>query len=202
MRKIFLLLMLLSACAPLQAKENPETIYRLRPPSPSRDCAASSPVVTVLAPEVPAGFDGDRIAVYLDGGRRVDYAASARWAAGFDEMIHDFMLSALRGCPGLAAQEPRFDTPGAYQLSVKINDFQPVYKGAAQDAPDLRVSATFTLTRLPEGTPATSFTLKQNRPAAENSLRIITAGLEGLLRDIMSTARGRLAAAARESREP
>ncbi len=189
---ISLTMFILCSCAPLQSTQASPAIYRLQTPKESTGCSGQVtdfPVVSMLKPELPAGLDTDQIAVYLQGGRRLDYAADARWAANLDEMIQAFMISYLqRNCRSLIVQEPRFDVPPAYRLLVKIYNFQPVYDGAAQGTPDLRVSAAFTLIRLPAGQVVVDFTLSENRLAQENNLTAITAGLEDLLRKIMDDA--------------
>jgi ABC-type uncharacterized transport system auxiliary subunit len=189
----------LSACSGLglSSKQPAPTIYALHAgaetgqmPSGNR----TSGVISVDEPTLPAGFETDQIALFLDGGRRLDYYSAAKWPAPLDQVLHGVIIQAGRTVlPKMIIDTPDLNVPANYRLAVKVNQFAPMYARDAETAPELRVSMTFTLVQLPQEKIMSSFTLQDSRPAAGNSLTAVTSGLEGLLQNTLDTAFGRLA---------
>jgi ABC-type uncharacterized transport system auxiliary subunit len=189
-----ILLLFSCACAPLQSEKPADSIYQLQARhEETKSCnGRTGIVVAVPKPELPAGFDTDQIAVYLEGGQRMDYAAHARWADNLTDMMQSFIITALQQDCGMVVQAPRFDIPSDYRLIIKFYDVEPVYNDSAQNIPVLKVSASFTLTRYPDGERLSEFTLSKSRRAEKNSLTNIAAGLESLLQELLREAREKL----------
>ena len=190
-----LILIPLAACLSLTSKQPPPALYALHPGETAAAIpVAGSPVVEVAEPQLPAGFDTDRIALQMQGGRRLDYYAGAKWPGPLDEALQDFIVeSARQAWAGPLVDTPDLSVPAHYRLAVTVNDLQPVYAAGPESAPELRARLTFTLIALPEEKPVTSFTLKAAAPAASNDLSAVTGGLETLLRAILAEGLGRLA---------
>src|SRR4051812_29472162 len=92
---------------PLKSDKPPAAIYALQAgPLCPRDAGISRErkLISVAPPQVPAGFDTNRIALYLMSGRRMDYFASAVWPSNLPEVMQDFIVSAAgHSCSGLIA---------------------------------------------------------------------------------------------------
>jgi ABC-type uncharacterized transport system auxiliary subunit len=179
----------------LHSSAPPATTYALHA-GPGHAQSQARGVMAVEEPALPAGFETDQIALFLDGGRRLDYYAGARWAAPLDHVLHDVVVASGRGAlPKMIVDTPDLNIPTDYRLSVRIDKFAPVYAGAADAPPVLKVAATFTLVRIPQQTVIADFTVERAQPAASNNLGAIAAGMEGLLHGALDEAFGRIAAA-------
>ena len=188
-------LFLLSGCAQtfLKSNEPPVAIYSLRPSDTAQALptgkANVSKIVEIQRPSLPPGFDTARIAMYLENGRRLDYYASAKWPTALDETLQEFTnQNARKTFPNLIVTMPGQGVSPDYLLQVKVNDFQPVYRGGPSEAPLLVANLSFTLLSLPEEKIITHFTVEQQQQAQANNLGLITAGLEGLLQSVESKA--------------
>ncbi len=185
-----LALLSVAACSPLKSSAPAPLTYTLQP-----DLAAApiqrqpSGVLYVLRPSLPSGFDTDRIALFMDGGRRIDYYAGARWAEPLDSVLQKVMVRAGRHeLPQMIVDTPDLNIPVQYKLAVKVNDFAPVYAGAPDQPPALQLSMTFTLVATPHDEVLADFTLQSTGRAQDNSVSAITAGLEGMLQTILPRA--------------
>lgn len=170
----------------LTSTEPQQTMYTLRPVA-SKGAAPdmSARIVEITSPSLPPGMDGDRIALFFDGGRKVDYYAGARWSSGLDALIQDFTRrTASAALPYIVAVTPDQGIDADYKLQMKVNEFQPVYDGDVGAAPMLKVNVEFTLIRNASETIVTSFRLSSSQPAPDNRLDAITAGLESLLQTL------------------
>jgi ABC-type uncharacterized transport system auxiliary subunit len=184
----------LSACGGglLTSTQKTPTAYYLLHPSyqtesnvPARAVSADAKVLQVVRPVVPAGFDTDRIALYVNNGRRLDYYADARWPSRLDELLREFTTSSLRGAfPDLIVDTGGLDVSPQYKLAMKIVHFEPIYGASTTGAPLLKAEILFTLIRVRDEHVLTQFTLAQQVQAQGDDLSTITAGLEGLLQQI------------------
>jgi ABC-type uncharacterized transport system auxiliary subunit len=179
----------------LQSSAPAATTYALHA-GPEKARSQARGVMAVEEPTLPAGFETDQIALFLDGGRRLDYYAGARWAAPLDHVLHDIVVASGRGAlPKMIVDTPDLNIPTDYRLSVRFAKFAPVYAGAADTPPVLKVAATFTLVRIPQQAVLADFTLEQTQAAAANNLGAVAAGLEGLLHGVLDEGFGKIAAA-------
>ncbi len=183
------LALVLSACSTSQfltSSEPPQTIYSLRPVQASGEGSPSpARIVEIAAVTVPPGMDRDRIALYLDQGSKLDYYAAARWSAPLDTLLQEFTRrTASATLPYVVAVTSDQGIPAEYKLQMKINEFQPVYTGDQTSAPMLKISAEFTLIRLPDDMIVSNFTLSKQEAAQDNRLDAITLGLERLLQEV------------------
>ena len=185
-------LLAISACISLPpllggAKESaPEAIYTLHAgDTPFGVPAKGGPVVVVPKPELPAGFDTERIALHFDDGRRLDYYADAKWSARLDALLQDFMVQKVKQkMPQKIVGTPDLGSSAKYKLALKFNEFGPVYEGMPDKPPRLDVGVTVTVISMPRETVAAQFTLKKSAPVAANNLTTITGGLEKLLQEV------------------
>lgn len=182
--------LLLSACGTeglLTSKEPQQTIYALRPGMPAAAAPSDVPaqIIEIAHPILPPGMDRDRIALYLAGGRKIDYFAAARWSSTLDDVMQEFTRrTASSVLPYVIAVTPEENIDPHYRLQVKILDFQPVYDGDSSGTPMIEAIVEFTLVSLPTDTVITSFMLGKRGRATENRLDVITAGLEKMLQEI------------------
>ncbi len=191
---------LLSGCASsfFKSDDKPQAIYSLRASPAIEPLQArkktTTKILEIQRPVMPPGFDTARMGMYLEGGRRLEYYANARWASPLDEVIQEFTLqTARKTMPDSIAALPGQSLAADYRLQMKVNDFQPVYAGGPSDAPRLNASFSFTLLSMKDGRIVTSFTIEQQEPAQANTLGAVTAGLERLLQAVETKAFATLA---------
>lgn len=185
----------LSACSPLKSTAPVPLTYALHPDlkTPQTQSLPGG-VMFIARPGVPAGFDTDRIALYMDAGRRLDYYAGARWAGSLDSVLQDVLIRAGRHeLPNMIVDSSDLNIPAQYKLAVKINDFAPLYRQGADGLPLLRLSLTFTLVQMPHENVIGDFTLESEMPASDNTVGAITAGLETMLKNILPRAYANIA---------
>jgi hypothetical protein len=174
------------------SKQPPPALYALHAGAP---CRADGARIYMSMGDVrlPPGFATDRIALYLSGGRQLEYYAGAAWPETLDAVLRDFISGAARhSCSGIAIDD---DMPGAAHLLVRVNDFAPVYAAGPDTVPRLKVSLTLTAVSA-DGKVMADFTVARERAAAANSLTAVTGGLEGLLRAALEDGFRRLTAQA------
>jgi len=170
----------------------PSSIYTLHASQSSKAEARASnrrgATVVVPKPELPAGFDTERIALFLDQGRRLDYYADAKWSARLDDLLQDFLIQkAQQDLPGKVVGSPDL-AAAKYKLALKVDDFEPVYMDAPDKAPRLDVAMTVTVVTLPGETVKTQFSVKKSVPASGNTLTTITNELGDLLHSVTDEA--------------
>jgi ABC-type uncharacterized transport system auxiliary subunit len=198
-KSLFLLLALLamSGCISLPSSssesEPPPSIYTLHPLRSANaeptGPAKTSAIIVVSKPEVPTGFDTERIALYFEQGRRLDYYADAKWSGRLDDLLQDFIIQTARhDLPGKVVDTTDLAAAAQFKLSVKITDFQPVYPNGPDSAPRLDVAMTVTLITVPGGTVKANVSVKQSAPASANRLSVITKELEALLQSLTDQA--------------
>ncbi len=180
--------LLLNGCSSLlQSTEPPPAIYVLHPQTESKSQNSYSGVMQVMPPDVPGGFDTDRIALYWNNGRRLDYYSGAKWPERLDSLLQDFIVrSARTAYPGMTVASPDMDLPSRYRLAVKVLEFQPVYAGQPSGIPTLHGALEFTLVSLPGEKPVADFTIGDSKPAASDDLAAITAGMESLMQSLLT----------------
>ncbi len=184
-----LALLTLAACSTselLKSSEPQQTTYALRPANtaPLAETGLAQ-IVEITKPSVPPGFDTERIALYTDGGLKLDYFSAAKWPDILDNVLQDYtrrmMTSSL---PYVVAIKPNQTLDANYRMEMKVNEFQPVYNSAATNAPELLVNIEFTLISLPANAVVRSFILSKQGMAESNRLDIIATNLETMLHDI------------------
>lgn len=174
----------------LKSTEPPGVTYNLHAGEVQTDIpTGAARIVEIAKPAVPPGFETERIALYLDGGQKLDYYAGSKWPDILDNVLQDFTRRSLTGIlPYTVAINPSQSVKADYRLQVKVNEFQPVYDTGATGNPRVRVSMEFTLIRLPEERIVTNFTLTKEDAVADNRLDLITAALESMARQIQKQA--------------
>ncbi len=173
---------------PSSGAKDTSSIYTLQA-SPSVAAKTPTPaqtrgreVVVVPKPELPAGLGTERIALYLEQGRKLDYYADAKWSARLDDLLQDYVIQrAKQNLPGKVVGTPDLAPSARYRLALKVTDFGPVYAEMADKAPRLDVALTATVIALPGETVKTQFTVKKSSAASANSLTAITNELGTLL---------------------
>jgi ABC-type uncharacterized transport system auxiliary subunit len=145
-------------------------------------------VVVVPVPEVPPGFDSERIAIQFEDGR-VDYYADARWSARLDELVQNVVIErAQRKLSGAIVGRPGVVPSANYRLSVKLTSFGPLYKASADMPPRLNAGVNVTVIELPQETIRAQFTVSKTAMASENRLGVITNDLRSLLNSAVDEA--------------
>lgn len=183
----FVCLAALAGCGSItKSKAPPVSVYTIHAEKPEK--RSSTAAVFVQEPEVPAGFDTPRIALHLSGGRRMDFYADAAWPDALNKVLQDFIIQSA----SFSAMTPDSGVNAPYSLQVKVNDFQPVYDGAATGMPEVRVSLTFRLILRSDEKLLHDFTLTEKMPASANTITAITGDLETLLRKIVADALARV----------
>jgi ABC-type uncharacterized transport system auxiliary subunit len=161
------------------------TIYTLHDTAgdaPARAQKGGRAVLAVARPELPAGFETDRIALYFEKDHRLDYYADAKWSAPLDGLLQDYIIErAKRKLPGIAVGSGDLTASAQYRLGLKVVDFQPVYPDTADKPPRLDVSILVTVLSLPGEKVKKQFAVKKSAPASANRLTIVTNELRGLL---------------------
>lgn len=192
-RSIFVvaLVMSLAACVSLPTENRPVDIYRLAPARlPAGGMAARTPMPTSLTiekPEVPVGFDSDRIALII-GRQRLDYYAGARWPGALPAVIQEDVVASLQNRYrftelGDRAAEGR----AAYRLEIAVSDFEPVYTRGMDADPTLNVGVVLTLISRADGRVVSTFAKSKTRPLTANTLTAVTAGLGDMLQELILT---------------
>jgi len=138
-------------------------------------------IVVVPTPELPPGYDTERIAIQFEDGR-VDYYADGQWSARLDQLMQDvFVASAQSRLPGAIVGKPGLVPAANYRLVLKVTDFGPVYRTSPDTPPRLNVGLNLTVIALPQDTVSAQFIVKKTAPASENRLGVVTNELKGLL---------------------
>lgn len=169
----------LCGCSLLTSNEKPPTIYNLQTvnaPLPVVSSSTGRPIViSVVKPSLPAGFETDQIALYLDNGKRMDYYAAAKWASPLDDLIQENIIKAGRmNLPNQIIDTSDLSIPADYKLVTALADFQPVYGPSAKGLPRIDVTLIVTLLSMPDENVVRYFTLKQSLPGRANNLTYIT----------------------------
>jgi len=177
----------LSGCLALASSEVPPNTYAIHYRAGAVNIVSPvniHGVLKVQEPDLPPGFETDRIALYLEGGRRLDYYAGAKWPEPLDQVLQDVIVQAgYHALPQMTVDTSDLDVPADYRLAVKVIEFGPVYASGPDSIPHLKTAMIFTLIRLPEQNVIADFTLENGQMAESNNLTAITGGLEDLLRD-------------------
>ncbi len=140
-------------------------------------------------PELPAGFDTERITLVFERDHRLDYYADAKWSARFDDLLQDFVVSRAQSeLPGKFVGTPELTNAPKYRLALKFTDMQPVYADMANQAPRLDASVTVSVVNMPSNTVKTQFNLKKTMPASANTLTTITDEMGQLLQSLTDEA--------------
>jgi len=193
----------LTGCASLSflgggKKADDTSIYTLRGTAMERPVARAASngrsVIAVPKPELPPGLETERIALYFQQGRRLDYYADAKWSARLDDLLQDLVIQKVQQkLPGKVVGTPDLAATAQYRLSLKFTDVQPVYEDAPDKPPRLDVGMTVTVVSLPRETVRTQFSLRRSVPASANTLTTITSELGNLLGSLTDDALQRAA---------
>ncbi len=182
-------LLTLTACSPaslLKSDEPRQTTYSLRGSvaEPS-DFKGPSRIVEVARPTLPSGFERNRIALYMEDGRKLDYYASANWPGPLDAVLEEFTHRTLAATlPSIITVSPTQPVDADFRLQTRVIEFQPVYGGSFDVAPLLQTSVEFTLVTLPAEKIVSSFTLRNEAVASSARRDIIISELEAQLQAI------------------
>ena len=143
--------------------------------------AAGPIMVGVPAPEVPPGFDTERIAIQFEDGR-VDYYADAQWSARLGNLVQDvFIERAQRKLPRAIVGKPGFVPASNYRLAVKLTGFGPAYESSPDMPPRLTVGLNLTVIELPQDMIRAQLSVSKTATASENRLGAVTNDLKSLL---------------------
>jgi len=150
--------------------------------------AAGRIVVVVPTPELPPGFNTEKIAIQFEDGR-IDYYADAQWSARLDELMQDvFLERAQRKLPGAIVGKPDLVPAANYRLAVKVTDFGPVYKSSADMPPRLDAGVSLTVIELPQEIVRAQFTVQKSAAASQNRMGSVTNELKSLLNSVLDEA--------------
>jgi ABC-type uncharacterized transport system auxiliary subunit len=183
----FICLLVPGACSPFKSNQPPMTLYTLQAPEPVASKAKPRRIIAVAEPEVPPGFDTHRMAVYMQDGRRLDYAAGAGWPGPLPKVLQDYIIRAGNATPGLMAVSPDSGMAATHVLLVKVNHLEAIYGTEAKSPPRLKASLSFTLLSSAERI-ISNFTLAREKMASANSLSVIVGETEGMLNEITEQA--------------
>jgi ABC-type uncharacterized transport system auxiliary subunit len=178
-------------------------IYSLRPP-PAREGVSPAPVdrsvvVLVSKPELPKGFETERITLLFEQEHRIEYYAGAKWSAPLEDLLQDYMVQMARQvAPDKLVPTTDTTLAARHKLVVKVSDFQPVYQGTAESLPRLDVAITVLVVGQPGDRVEAQFSLKRSAPASANRLGIVVQELEGLWREVARETMEKLLATAEE----
>ena len=175
---------LLSSCMPLTSSGSPPVIYVLHAPSANTQKAKITYIIAVPEPEVPIGFDNNKINLYLNNGRRLDYYAHAEWPDHLGRVLQDVIIQSAQSVPGLLAVAPNSEIVASAQLFIKVYDFEPIYAASAETPPKVKVSMNFRLMSLYNRKILFNGTYSQEAWATKNTQTNIIATLESLLANI------------------
>lgn len=198
MRYLFLLfafvIISLSGCGGvsslLQSNEVPSSLYRLnsKPPQVIYDTKGiKTNVLTIAKPDMPAGFIGKKITLYFDNGRRQEYYAGAEWADHLEDIVQEFIVKiASESYPQIIVdKEDKSELSPHYTLHVSVLDLQPEYDQTAQGLPQLHTQLHFRLLDNVRSVIVSDFVLNRQQKVEENTLGIITSGLESQLQSVL-----------------
>jgi ABC-type uncharacterized transport system auxiliary subunit len=175
-------------CMPLTASQPTPAIYALHAPQNQKETETVMRIVLIPEPEVPSGFDTNKIALYLYNGRRLDYYKNAVWAGRLGKILQDVIIQSASSIPGTLAVTPDSGLPASYEILAKVNDFEPVYAADPQAPPQLKVSIDFRLISLESKKVLLNVTLSARKLASANTQTAITSGLESLLLQVNARA--------------
>ncbi|MDE1153659.1 MAG: ABC-type transport auxiliary lipoprotein family protein [Micavibrio sp.] len=182
----------LAGCANALKSDLPApTVYTLHASAQDGEAKAQphkAKVLSIAEPAMPAGFDSNRIALYLDGGRRMDYYANAVWADVLSKVMQDVLLQSAADHTAFAAVPTDAGTMVSHRLLVKVLDFEPVYSGEAKDVPMLKVSINFRLVSVSNDKIILDTTVPLAEKATANTQTAIVTGLESLLQKSVDAA--------------
>ncbi len=198
MKNLFVLALAcgLAGCSALKSTAPPPTMYALH--ATTADAAEPSktrPVILLPEPDVPAGFDTDRIALYLDNGRRMDFYAGAQWPDHLAKVLQGVILQTAAAQTAFTTVSPDMPARAAYRLQVRALDFEPVYAGGAAAAPQLKVTLNFRLLSLESDKIIMDTTYPETVAASANTQSAVVAGLEELLQKAVASGYDDVAAA-------
>jgi ABC-type uncharacterized transport system auxiliary subunit len=180
-------LFFLAGCMPFASQPAP-TLYTLHAAPVRQKTGRIVHVISVPEPEVPAGFDSSRIALYLYNGRRLDYYAKAAWPEHLGKVLQDVIGQSASSVPGMMGVIPDEGLAASYNLLVKVNDFEAVYAAGPDNPPRLKVSMNFRLISPRSQKTALNITLSLESIAIANTQTAVISGLESLLREINARA--------------
>jgi len=175
----------------LKDKTPPPTIYALHAApaeAPALPHGKKPPIISLAEPNLPAGFDTDRIALYLAGGRQLDYLAGAQWPEHLGKVLQNMLIASAPTGGALTVVPPDTATQPDYRLLVTMLDFAPTYAGDAKSAPEIKVTANFRLVSLDTDKIVLDTTFTAHNAAAANSQTAIVAGLEALTQQVVAEA--------------
>ena len=200
MRTLFCLAaaLALTGCITIGGSANKDAastnIYTLKPAAemhaaPARAPARGRTVVVVPKPQLPAGFDTERIALLFEQDRRLDYYADAKWSARLDDLLQDFVVSRAQDeLPGKVVGTPELTPSPKYRIALTFTDIQPVYAGMADKAPRLDAAVTVSIVTVPGNAVKTQFKVQKSAPASANTLTAITNEMGKLLQTLTDEA--------------
>jgi ABC-type uncharacterized transport system auxiliary subunit len=177
---------LLNACMPsFTSSQAAPAIYSLHGPAPKPQVKESIlHVIAIHEPTVPAGFDTDKIALYLYNKRRLDYYNNAVWPERLGKVLQEVVLQSTQEPSGIMAVAADSGFPATDEVWIKVNDFEPIYAAGPTEAPFLKASLSFRLVSLANRQILFDATYSAGTPAAANTQSAIVSGLEALLTGI------------------
>ncbi len=177
----------LAGCSALKSAAPPPTTYALHATAAeAAEPSMARPVMLLPEPEVPAGFDTDRIALYMDGGRRMDFYAGAQWPDHLAKVLQGVLLQTAAAETSFAAVSPDTPAKASYRLQVRALDFEPVYAAGPATSPDLKVTLNFRLLSLDTDKIIMDMTYPETATASANTQSAVVSGLEALLQQAVS----------------
>lgn len=180
----------LAACTGLKSSLPGPDFYLLHPAAVEQAAHPDHPVsISVEMPEVSAGLDTDKIALFKNNGRQLDYFSGVRWNGALDDILQDFIIRTFEASYSVAAVEGNgLHQKADYKITTKIRDFQAEYGSDLNALPLLRVGIVMAAVKLPEEETVARVRLEKTFRAEENGMSAIVSGFEKALQEILREA--------------
>ena len=188
----------LSACSPktfLKSDEPPQITYSLRSTGQNGSVfSGPTKIVEIAKPILPPGFEQNRIVLFMDDGRKLDYYAGAVWPGPLDNVLEEFTKGALTATlPSIISVGRTESVAADYRLQLRVIDFQPIYGSNAEVPPRLLTRIEFTLVTLPSEHIVSNFILNRDGVASSARRDIIIGELQSQLQSMEGEAFARIA---------
>ena len=141
---------LLTGCLSLlPAAQNAPSIYRMdiSTNQPAVEKLQSAPIIIIPKPITTRALSGDEIVLSPDG-RRIAYAASARWVEPVPSLVHNALLEGFSQSRSVVALPTGTAVRGDYSMQVQVHSFEAVFDNGEDAAPMANIRLTLTLTNV------------------------------------------------------
>lgn len=180
---LYIMLLCVSGCSSFSLNSSaPETaMYLLHPRADNTTPAITDAVATIVIekPEIAPGLDTDRIALYRDNGRVLDYYAGGHWPDSLQQTLHAFFKESLQQTFTIREDTQRPEKNEIrYRLRVYARDFQAEYPYAPEGAPYTRTTLNIIFEKERSGQVVDEFIVTESSRASSQHLTAIVGNLE------------------------